>query len=416
MSWEDRLKTAAYISPLGFRREFEYEDVTKNFNKKTATFEFPAANGTYVQDLGYSGRRIPIRAIFSGGDCDLEALSFETELREKGIGRLEHPIYGTINVMPVGAITRSDRLKTAANQAFVEVTLWETIWEIYAGSITDLLDDILKGIDFYNEAASGQLNTEAIVDKVTESASFKNFYGSIVSSTTKGLGGIASTDSAVSTNFNAVSKSMQSDLSSEQEPDVETLGNQTAILVQLPAKTKSIELSVKSEAYNTLFNNLTKPQNINQEILYNNRVSNEFHSRDIYAGMYISGIFTSVLNTGVKIRSETIDAADNLIQMLTVWTNWRDDNYDALNKDDTGNAYRQLQELVSLTLGYLIELSFSLQTERRIVLTRARSMIDLVGELYGTIDDKLDFFIQTNNLTGSEILELPRGKEIVYFV
>jgi len=49
-------------------------------------------------------------------------------------------------------------------------------------------------------------------------------------------------------------------------------------------------------------------------------------------------------------------------------------------------------------------------------LSRDRTIIDLVGELYGNIDDELDFFINSNNLSGNEILELPKGKEIVYYV
>ena len=32
------------------------------------------------------------------------------------------------------------------------------------------------------------------------------------------------------------------------------------------------------------------------------------------------------------------------------------------------------------------------------------------------IDENLDFLINSNNLTGSEILELPRGREVVYYV
>ena len=40
---------------------------------------------------------------------------------------------------------------------------------------------------------------------------------------------------------------------------------------------------------------------------------------------------------------------------------------------------------------------------------------DLDAELYGSVDDRLDFLIESNGLTGSEILELPRGRAIVYY-
>ena len=45
-----------------------------------------------------------------------------------------------------------------------------------------------------------------------------------------------------------------------------------------------------------------------------------------------------------------------------------------------------------------------------------RTIIDLVAELYGSVDDQLDFLISSNDLTGDEILELPKGREIVYYI
>ena len=52
-----------------------------------------------------------------------------------------------------------------------------------------------------------------------------------------------------------------------------------------------------------------------------------------------------------------------------------------------------------------------------IQLDRARTIIDLSAELYGRVDDRtLNFMIDSNRLTGSEILELPRGRSILYYV
>ena len=79
-------------------------------------------------------------------------------------------------------------------------------------------------------------------------------------------------------------------------------------------------------------------------------------------------------------------------------------------------AYQQLQEAAALTAGFLVFISFSLKQERRLVLDRARTVIDLAAELYGSVDDPLDFFIASNRLSGSEILELPIGREVVYYV
>lgn len=83
---------------------------------------------------------------------------------------------------------------------------------------------------------------------------------------------------------------------------------------------------------------------------------------------------------------------------------------------DTGESSGPLQTAAALAAGLLVEVSFTLRQERSIILDRNHTIVDLVGELYGRIDEELDFFINSNNLTGSEILELPEGKEVVYYV
>ena len=82
---------------------------------------------------------------------------------------------------------------------------------------------------------------------------------------------------------------------------------------------------------------------------------------------------------------------------------------------DTGETYLAMQNSTALAVGFLVELSFTLAQERRITLDRPRTLIDLVAELYGDVDSQLDFFIDTNDLSGDEIIELPAGREIVYY-
>ena len=118
MAWNDRIREAAYTSPSGERLTFGYENVSKKIDKKTTGFEFPDADGTFVQDLGHSGRKYPLRVFFWGSDYDQEADAFEAALLERGTGKLEHPIYGTVDVVPFGTITRRDDLKTGATRQY----------------------------------------------------------------------------------------------------------------------------------------------------------------------------------------------------------------------------------------------------------------------------------------------------------
>jgi hypothetical protein len=83
---------------------------------------------------------------------------------------------------------------------------------------------------------------------------------------------------------------------------------------------------------------------------------------------------------------------------------------------DDGRAWAAASNTIYLCAGYLVSIAFTLATERTMVLDRPRTIIDLAGELYGDVShERIDFLIESNDLTGSEIIELPRGHEIVWY-
>ena len=81
-----------------------------------------------------------------------------------------------------------------------------------------------------------------------------------------------------------------------------------------------------------------------------------------------------------------------------------------------GLTYQQTHRAVALEAGRLVRESFNLRLERSFTLTRPRSLVDLVAELTGSVDSEFNTFILNNNLTGSEILEIPAGRTVRYVV
>lgn len=414
MTWEDRLQEAAYNSPNGTRQVFQYEDVKRTVEKKTAAFNFPDANGTYIQEFGHSGRQFPLRAFFSGDNCDIEANSFEDLLIESGIGKLEHPIYGTVDVVPFGAITRRDELKTAANQAVVEVTFWETIGVVYPTGQGDPSAAVLNAVNEFNDASANELDGALVLDTAIEEVSFQNIYEDLLDSARAGLQAIADTQGAVKRTFDTVYASINEGIDT-LIADPLTLAFQTSILIQAPARAEE-NITARLKAYRDLAESIILGENAVQEPGYDSRPSNKYHLQDAYAMGYVAGSVLSVINTQFDNKTEALASAEEILAQFEQVVAWRDLNYASLAELDTGTAYQQLQEAVALAAGFLVLISFNLKQERRVVLDRARTIVDLAAELYGSVDDQLDFLINTNQLTGSEILELPAGKEIVYYV
>jgi prophage DNA circulation protein len=406
MTWNDRIIEAAYNSPSGVRTTFDYEDVSKAVDKKTTGFNFPDVKGTYVQDLGHTGYRYPLRVFFWGDDYDIEAEAFEASLLESGTGKLEHPAYGIVDVVPFGTITRRDDLKTRANQAIIEVTFWETTGLIYPTVQADPGTAVLIAVGEYNNTASEEFEDSIDVDSAVEQATFKNSYQSLLDKARSGLQVVADTQDDVRRQFDAIGDSINEGIDILVTQPL-NLAFQTIQLIQAPGRAlASIQasLSAYSDLLTSLITGDSEPD------------SNEFHTQDLYASTYITGAIISVVNTQFITKPEALEAAEEILEQLDAVTDWREANFQVLDEVDTGGAYQQLQEAVALTAGFLVEISFTLKQERRIVLDRDRTFIDLVAELYGETDERYDFLISSNDLSGSEIIEIPKGREIVYYV
>lgn len=414
MSWNNRIREAAYTSPSGIRLTFDYENVRKIVDKKTTGFEFPDANGTFVQDLGHSGRRYPLRVFFWGYDYDREAEAFEAALLERGTGKLEHPIYGAVDVVPFGTITRRDDLKTSANQAVIEITFWETIGLIYPSAQVDPASSVLSAIDEYNTAASDEFNNVTSLNSANEKATFKNSYKALLDNASNRLEEIADVQDDVRSQFNMIVDSINQGIDILIAKPL-MLAFQTTQLIQSPARA-SANIKARLDAYGNLVTSIISGNGAISVPGNNSRNSNEFHTKDIYASTYVTGSVVSVVNNQFATKTEALQAAETVLTQLNYVTDWRDQNFQSLAEVDKGRSYQKLQEAVVLTAGFLVEISFSLKQEHVIILDRNRTIIDLAAELYGSVDDQLDFLINSNNLSGSEILELPKGRKIVYYI
>lgn len=412
MAWTDRIREAAYNSPQGTRQTFDFEDVQRSVDKKTAAFDFADADGTYIQDNGHSGRQYPLRVFFWGDDHDLEADAFEALLLERGTGRLEHPRYGVVDVVPFGTITQRDDLKTAANQTIIEVSFWATTGIVYPTGQSDPASDVTDAVSEYNAAAADQFGSVVDTDTAIERVSLKNSFSVLLDAATSTLGGIAAAQDDVRQQFGTIADSIRAGID-DLVAIPSDLAAQAIILLQAPAQ--SIDaIATRLSTYAGLIDDLIDSDPA--EPGYDAREANTYHAAELYASTYVTGSVLSVVNTQFETKSAALAAAEEILDQLAAVTAWRDDNYASLSEIDTGESYQKLLTAAALAAGFLVEISFSLKQERRITLDRARSIIDLAAELYGSVDDKLDFLIQSNSLTGSEILELPRGREIVYYV
>jgi hypothetical protein len=157
------------------------------------------------------------------------------------------------------------------------------------------------------------------------------------------------------------------------------------------------------------------------------QLANGFHSADLIVTGALNGLLLSTLDYEYKSKQEALDTAAELEAQFAKVNGWRDEQFAALSNPsvglkslsasvDAGETFQKLYLARTQTMARLVEMSFSLYAERAIILDRPRSFIDLCAELYGDISlEKLNYFINTNNLGGDEFVEIPEGRRIVYY-
>lgn len=478
-SWEDRVVEGAYTPPSGVRITFDFEDLQRRTTKKTTAFEFPDADGVLVQDKGVGQRRFPMRIFFWGAEHDRQAAVFEAALEETGYGVLESPLYGTHDVVPFGDFTRRDDLVTRANQTVFEVTFLKTITLIYPIGAEDPANAALTALELFGDAGDAAFATAVSIESVAEEQGVIDNILDGVAKTKSTLDSVAAVQQSVADSFQDSVDIVESTIDT-LIGDPLTLAFETRRLVQAPARALAgigARLDAYRGLAADIFGSSDAvsepggPGNNGPELDSRTGVGNDaqepnkFHSRDLLASSYVSGSVLSVLFTDTKrggatgtsainaqqsdavitgtvsggnrfeTAGQALAAAEELLAQWDAYVAWRDANFknisggnlptqaeidaflSAPSNTDASALYLRLLNAVALAAGFLVDLSFSLKREKSIVLNRGRGLVELAHELYGDVsNDTLNFLINSNNLAMDTIVEIPRGRKIVYYV
>jgi hypothetical protein len=401
------MREAAYTSPSGERLPFTYEDVTQEFDRHTKAFNFPNHDGTFVQDLGRSGRRFPLQVIFHGADYDQEALLFEQLVSERGVGRLEHPMYGVINVIPVGTVSRSDKLKSAGNQAIINITFFETGDVVFPDVNVDPVAAIRQQVIALNDRAVDKFNTELNLESLSAKNDLNRNTLIVADKVDNEIASWVVNDPVINQQYTTTLESLRSAIRDTSGfPDPGILAGQLALIFELPAQSSLVSIFTRLRSYRTLTESVIST-------VVNFR--NDMFFLDLMCLLGLTGSALSAVSNTYTKAPDVFNAVEQVLDLFDEVTEWRDEQYEEQDALDTGELYDSVQKIVAIATGYLLQISFTVAQEHRVTLSRDRNVVELVMELYGSIDS-LDFFIETNDLTGDEIISLPQGLEIVYYL
>ncbi len=397
MSFLDRLRECRYISPSGIEFRLMFDSLERSGGKKAPVHELPHRDVADVQDLGNTAEKFPLAVYFTGADYDQQADAFYAALREPGRGKLLHPRWGDRDVLPLSRSQTEpfvDGIRVARFQVdFIEAPDPATL-TVNMTTAAAIQSAATVAAAASEVALGAQIET---LDAV-ETVKLKGAVEDSVEAAMVPLRRAAVDDEDIRSQFAAAQREINREIDTLAVVPV-TLTGKLLDLVRLPAGIESA-ITGKVKAYAA---HLAKQC---EDI-----VGKTLGPIMAYVCMIVAGIIglAECTTTGtIASREEAMDIYDTL-------TDSAEDGLTAINgtlEDPTAAA--SLRQLVSDARARLLVESYSLPTERSMVLQGDATPIDLAYQLYHD-PEQYQRVIDENGLTDERIFVIPAGTEIRWY-
>jgi len=420
MSWQNRvLPNINLTSPDGTEFEGLFQDSTTTNSKKLGIFSYPGLDGEVVQDLGLNSDKYSFAVIFAGDDHDLLKKQFEDAIKERGTWNVIHPVRGLL-ILQIVDYSVSDSPTSAGGYTQFDINWIEPLPDsevVSTASQGNLIEQASEAVNNSSAVAFAN-NVTQTIESATQA--LRDVTEDITNLRDAFLDPIAKLNNAIYNLGLQIQRSIN-DTISETIIDVESLSGQYQQLFLTPA-TVETDINTKISAYENVINagnNLT-PETATVE---NKNIA---ASQECFLLAALCALCISVLNSTIKTRSEAIQTADTITDLFSQVTEELDKSQ-TLYKDEAidsqyfsqSESYSDVSQLVSLTLKYLTSLLFNLQIEKKFILDKNKTPIQVVIEEYGELgenDINLDSFIDINHLKNNEIILMRAGSEVVVYV
>ena len=408
MSYQDRLQQLVYTSPSGKEFTLRFTDTERNRGKKAPVNEFPNQDQGGVQDLGQTTPRYPINCYIDGADYDLTADRFWSALNESGPGQLQHPRYGVIPVLPV-TIRQVEQFIDGAGRATFEIDFVQA-------------DEI--SLEYPRTAALASASVSAAVDEAgaSISESVENVEieepGRLEALKDNVLGGLDATKKA----FARVT-GFTDDVRQEINSTVQNVTGEVDALIQAPADlAESLlklyrtpadvvsDIGAKIDGYSATLDTL-----ISSAVSTTERYGELF---GLIGAANVNAATAAAAQASATGTSPTRAAAIDSALKLKDIADRQATAIEALGVEDY-ESYRATRRALTLALDALIQTSLSLPAERVHITDGEVTPIELAYELYGVDSDVerlTDRLISYNDLIGADIILIPAGTEIRWYV
>jgi hypothetical protein len=406
MSWEQQINQN-FIITCGDGATYQplYDDkaIVKDVEYNLSEFNFPNVEGTFVDRRLRKGSRYAMTIIFQGANHLNEVARFENSAKDRRPWVVEHPKYGRLNVQPA-SLNFDD-----ATLNFTRVT-------------GTLLETILRGVPTVTINPKDQIENLQRIAFDSGSLLFASEppipQNMAVTNASLYASGVNSGASQLQTEsyFNLFNDANAAILNATAEPLAAIRALQAVILA--PSQfTLSVRqrLQIFTNQLNLLFGTLP---NINSQ-------ANKYQF-EVTSGSLITSMCSAA---STPLPQDYVNMVDvlNVVDIILNAQSTFIASLDSLQTDNGGNTdsyvpgfefVTDVTNTVNYTVSELFEIAISAQQERSILCDSDTNVILLAHRFYGLlIDDSTIQRVMDNNSIGlSEILDIKKGRKILYYV
>jgi hypothetical protein len=416
MSYIDDLRQGSFISPMAAVHLFRFDDLSRTGGKKVAIGEILDSNEGAAQDQGNNPHVFSMDIYFVGDNYHEAADAFWDSLSEKytsdSAGLLKHPRWGDVSVMPV-SWTQSESFISGAGVGKFSVEfrrVYKTSWpklneEVEASALSD--------IESLKDSSLGGIKTK-ITALANLAGKVKNTVGIIIN-TAKDIAALSEAlISEIEDIQNSINRAID-DIGSS----ITSVISSAQYLMSLPARIVDETLD-KINGYkkmvDDLINGIDSPNEQSNDNKINNAILTELLVGYAVGAMAEAALFTDFqTRTGAEAGLKTVRGSYDAFLTAIEKSRVSDQVIDKTYQGDY-DFLSVLGRVISKTQTAIVNKSFQLKAERRKVLSVPSDAISLCAEYYNSVDNEtINFFCQTNRLIGDEFINIPAGREIVFY-
>jgi hypothetical protein len=427
MAWSDRLRNAAFIFSDNTRIEFLFEDMQSSRENETTAFDFPGVDGSHIQRRNTKSQSFPISVIFSGPDSDLDAQEFERITKQnKEPFIFEHPIKGDFTCQLLG-FTRTDNFKTGFNQIIFDCNIRETIPLIYPVRITNNEKLILENNRQTALEIAEDLKINSQTNDIQTINALKDSYKTAISAIQSAFNDVIFEIDSVNNQFLAVDAFLTNAVETIAA-NIDQLASAINTFLSLPSRAAD-SFERKIERLENAFDNFTSTfESINMPSFANAKIYGK--QLESMNGLSLLNFTTSALSSSEEYATvaEIFEVIDRINEKYESYLIDIDQYVTDTISNDVGETYEPntdgqqgIQTSIYNTSVFLQEISLKALREFKFTLAADTDLINLTYAIYGSsnpeeLENDIDKLIDLNNFAGDELIIVPKGREVIYYL